>query len=192
MITDILSWDRVSPSIYLEAKTQYSSDCVSVYAMLSADDEILYISYAQLIRETVVRHSRDANKAEMWSRVSSIAILEVHSKDEANALRTKLIRKYQPAFNARRTSRVRARPMPSLRDGAYLYQFSNAFGQLVYVGITSDITRRLATHRASSPWYREGLGLRIKLFTVRGNARAAEQHLIETFNPGGNKQHVAA
>ena len=72
----------------------------------------------------------------------------------------------------------------------YIYRLYNEKDQLLYVGITNDVNRRMAEHRASQEWF--GLVVREereKFICDRSEIEAQERRAIKREKPIYNKIH---
>jgi predicted GIY-YIG superfamily endonuclease len=67
-----------------------------------------------------------------------------------------------------------------------LYRFFDADGALLYVGITYDTEQRFASHRNSSPWWKDVADESVEWFDTRPLALAAELEAIRTERPRHN------
>ncbi|MFI8206844.1 MULTISPECIES: GIY-YIG nuclease family protein [unclassified Streptomyces] len=67
-----------------------------------------------------------------------------------------------------------------------LYRFFDADGALLYVGITYDTEQRFASHRNSSPWWRDVASESIEWHDTRTLALAAESKAIKAERPRHN------
>jgi predicted GIY-YIG superfamily endonuclease len=68
-----------------------------------------------------------------------------------------------------------------------LYRFFDARGQLLYVGITSDLPTRLRTHNRLQNWWRDVVRTTLEHFESREAARAAELRAIRDELPRYNR-----
>jgi hypothetical protein len=68
-----------------------------------------------------------------------------------------------------------------------LYRFFDAAGQLLYVGITSDLPTRLRTHNRLQNWWRDVVQTTLEHFDSREAARAAELRAIRNEHPCFNR-----
>lgn len=59
-----------------------------------------------------------------------------------------------------------------------LYRHLDADGRLLYIGIARDASKRLAGHRAQSPWFAEIAAIKIDTFDTREEAAAAERRAV--------------
>lgn len=66
-----------------------------------------------------------------------------------------------------------------------LYRFHDADGQLLYVGVTMALFRRIMNHRAK-PWWEEVAGASFEHFETRGEALLAELIAVARENPRYN------
>lgn len=71
-----------------------------------------------------------------------------------------------------------------------LYRLHNADGALLYVGITSTVTERMATHERTKPWWSEVASIDIEYFATRQAALAAERAAIVSEQPRYNLVHA--
>lgn len=67
-----------------------------------------------------------------------------------------------------------------------LYRIWGECGELLYIGETSDITRRLREHSKRQPWWHEVRGHTHEPFQNEAEALKAELHAIRTENPRYN------
>jgi predicted GIY-YIG superfamily endonuclease len=70
-----------------------------------------------------------------------------------------------------------------------LYRFFNPAGELLYIGITNRIPRRLDEHGDDKPWYLEVARVTVEHHTDRYAALAAEKTAIKTERPKYNVVH---
>lgn len=70
-----------------------------------------------------------------------------------------------------------------------LYRFYGAGDELLYIGITNSIPRRLDQHSDSKPWYTEARRITVEHHPTRGDALAAEMAAIKAERPKYNIQH---
>jgi predicted GIY-YIG superfamily endonuclease len=70
-----------------------------------------------------------------------------------------------------------------------LYRIFDRTDALLYVGITADLGKRLATHQRNKSWWHEVNNITIEHFSNRSRALEAEAHAIRTENPLYNSQH---
>jgi excinuclease UvrABC nuclease subunit len=71
-----------------------------------------------------------------------------------------------------------------------LYRHFDAFGRLLYVGISLGVLHRLAGHKQSH-WSNEIADVKVEYFATRDAAIAAEATAIKAERPAYNKQHTA-
>lgn len=67
-----------------------------------------------------------------------------------------------------------------------LYRFFDTDGALLYVGITYDTEQRFASHKNSSPWWKDVAGQSIEWYDTRTLALAAESEAIKAEHPRHN------
>lgn len=67
----------------------------------------------------------------------------------------------------------------------FLYRFFDGDGQLLYVGISYHLERRLDSHRYAKPWARIAR-IELEQFATRAEAATAERRAIETEKPEWN------
>lgn len=70
----------------------------------------------------------------------------------------------------------------------YLYKCHSYSGQIIYVGITSDMTKRMRQH-SEKAWFREVSWVETEEHDSRDAAAAAEAELIKKLKPRHNKMH---
>lgn len=71
----------------------------------------------------------------------------------------------------------------------YVYRAYCRCGDLLYVGITSDLFRRFAAHaRQRAPWELKLVRVAWDLYATRDQAERVETHLIATLHPIHNVQ----
>lgn len=70
-----------------------------------------------------------------------------------------------------------------------LYRFYGAGDELLYIGITNSIPRRLDQHSDSKPWYVEATRIDVRHFPTRSAALAAEMAAIKAEHPKYNIVH---
>jgi predicted GIY-YIG superfamily endonuclease len=82
--------------------------------------------------------------------------------------------------------------IPTTPDGTYVYRAYCRCGDLLYVGMTSDLFQRFAGHRSQrwplSPWESKTARVEYAIYRTRREAARAEAHLIRTLNPLFNVQ----
>ncbi len=71
-------------------------------------------------------------------------------------------------------------------DKTYVYLASDELGRLLYVGITSDVYRRMGQHAVASPWYDKMAHVATELYATRRQAAKREQQLVERHDPPHN------
>ena len=71
-------------------------------------------------------------------------------------------------------------------EQTYLYEAYDAFGNLLYVGITNDLKRRLNEHRRSAKWWNEQTEVRHTYYASRDEAKEQESRVIADRSPGFN------
>lgn len=72
-----------------------------------------------------------------------------------------------------------------------LYRFYSRTGQLLYVGITNDPSKRFKEHGLDKPWWSRVAEIKIERFSSRAELAAAEIRAIETEHPRYNRAHSA-
>lgn len=70
-----------------------------------------------------------------------------------------------------------------------LYRFYDSTGQLLYIGITNRIPRRLDEHGEEKPWYLEVADVKVEHHPDRHAALSAEKAAIKTERPKYNIVH---
>jgi excinuclease UvrABC nuclease subunit len=71
-------------------------------------------------------------------------------------------------------------------EQTYLYEAYDAFGNLLYVGITNDLKRRLKEHRFSAKWWTQQTEIKHTLYPSRYEAKEQESRVIADRSPGFN------
>lgn len=71
-----------------------------------------------------------------------------------------------------------------------VYRCYNAAGVLLYVGLTSDLTQRLADHARLKPWWHEVNEVTQTLYLTRSDAEVAEAIAIRDESPQHNRAGV--
>ena len=64
-----------------------------------------------------------------------------------------------------------------------LYRFFDFSGQLLYVGITNNPSKRLRRHRSEKTWWLEIANIRLQHFSNRYDLQAAELEAIRSEKP---------
>lgn len=70
----------------------------------------------------------------------------------------------------------------------HVYSIFSAAGELLYVGMTQDIKKRIAEHRRSKDWYAEAESIMAFEFPDRATAAAAEAEAISELQPIHNQR----
>lgn len=70
-----------------------------------------------------------------------------------------------------------------------LYRFYDAVGQLLYVGITNNIPRRLGQHSDTKAWFHDTTNITVEHHATRTIALAAEKSAIQVEHPKYNLVH---
>lgn len=70
-----------------------------------------------------------------------------------------------------------------------LYRFYNSTGELLYIGITNRVPRRLDEHGDEKPWYHQVADVKVEHHRDRHAALAAEKTAIKTERPKYNVVH---
>jgi len=79
-------------------------------------------------------------------------------------------------------------PMPQGYE-AFVYRAYCQCGDLLYVGLTNDLTLRLAGHhRDRSPWLTKAIRIDWEVYPTRADAARAERRQIRTLHPLFNTQ----
>jgi len=73
-----------------------------------------------------------------------------------------------------------------------LYRFFDADGNLLYVGISDNLTVRFEWHRVNQPWWRDIARKTITWYGTRNKAAAAEDYAIKTERPLHNRHGLPA
>jgi predicted GIY-YIG superfamily endonuclease len=69
-----------------------------------------------------------------------------------------------------------------------VYRYYDTDGELLYVGITTDISRREARHRERSPWFKYKVRREEKWYPTREDAAKQEAFVIRELAPRFNKR----
>lgn len=77
---------------------------------------------------------------------------------------------------------------PDLLDECILYRHYDQDGTLLYVGITSNVKRRMEGHRRSATWIERIDHIETEVFPTRRDALAAERQAINSEGPLFNKK----
>jgi len=67
-------------------------------------------------------------------------------------------------------------------SGAVVYELFDADENLLYVGVSENLRRRLVGHRSTSPWFPRVTRARVRRFPTRAEAEA-EEHRLHTTTP---------
>lgn len=78
---------------------------------------------------------------------------------------------------------------PVVNQTVSLYRFFNSTGELLYIGITNRVPRRLDQHGDDKPWYLEVADVKVEHHPNRDAALAAEKTAIKTERPKYNVVH---
>jgi DnaJ-class molecular chaperone len=73
-----------------------------------------------------------------------------------------------------------------------LYRFRDRKGELLYVGVSGDPSRRIAQHERSKPWWHAVTQIELEHFVTRDEALAAEERAIRVEQPTYNFRHNGA
>jgi predicted GIY-YIG superfamily endonuclease len=68
-------------------------------------------------------------------------------------------------------------------EQTYVYEAYDAFGNLLYVGITNDLKRRLNEHRRSAKWWTQQIEVRHTFYASRDEAKEQESRVIANRSP---------
>lgn len=81
-------------------------------------------------------------------------------------------------------------------DQTHVYEAYDAFGNLLYVGITNNLKRRLKEHSASSKWWTQQTEIKHTLHSSRYEALKEESYIIAhrspVFNIAQTDKHAEA
>lgn len=72
-------------------------------------------------------------------------------------------------------------------DPHLLYRCFNASGDLLYVGMTSNLEHRVQLHRSHTPWFGEVTSVTRATYPNRPSARGAEHNAIIAERPRYNR-----
>lgn len=70
-----------------------------------------------------------------------------------------------------------------------LYRFFDRADELLYIGITNSIPRRLGQHSDAKPWYADAATITVEHYPTRLDALAAEKRAIKAEHPKYNVVH---
>lgn len=70
-----------------------------------------------------------------------------------------------------------------------LYRFFDKGDELLYIGLTADVGRRVAQHRDGRPWWVEVVRITLEQFPDRRSVIEAERNAIKTERPKYNVTH---
>ncbi len=73
-----------------------------------------------------------------------------------------------------------------------LYRFYNQAGDLLYIGMSTNMLMRLKSHRHDQPWWGEAVEIKMERFATRDELAAAEITAIELERPRHNVAHLRA
>lgn len=68
----------------------------------------------------------------------------------------------------------------------YLYRLWSSSGDLLYIGVTVDLARRMTQHRKVQPWWDDVAMCGIQVLPTRSAAFAAEATAVATESPRHN------
>lgn len=77
-------------------------------------------------------------------------------------------------------------------QGTAVYRLFAGNDQLLYVGITNDVSRRMQQHKERKPWWSEVERQEVAWFATRHEAAAEEQRAIRVEKPQYNVKHNEA
>lgn len=77
--------------------------------------------------------------------------------------------------------------MKSINTPAYVYQYLDNLGNVIYVGSTFDYEKRDYEHKVSDKWYWQVSSFLIAETKSRTDALAIESHYISVLKPKHNK-----
>lgn len=111
-----------------------------------------------------------------------------------SAWRAEYKRAYRDRLRAESTTRLLAMlDAGSLRDAAdrpyFAYMFFGRDGELLYVGITDHVQRRMYQHAEDKTWFEDISAVELATFASRKEARVAEAALIKAMRPTHNVLH---
>ena len=70
----------------------------------------------------------------------------------------------------------------------HVYRYYNSNNELLYVGVTYDLQKRIRGHKSTQPWFDEIDRQEYETFSNRDDAIFEEARLIQVLNPLHNKQ----
>jgi predicted GIY-YIG superfamily endonuclease len=68
-------------------------------------------------------------------------------------------------------------------EHTYVYEAYDAFGNLLYVGITNNLKRRLKEHQSRAKWWNQQTEVRHTLYPSRDEAKEQESRVIANRSP---------
>lgn len=71
-------------------------------------------------------------------------------------------------------------------DECYVYMAYNEDRRLLYVGISTDVFRRMGSHATSAEWYPQMCYLMLEVYPTRRDAEDREAELIHDYRPRYN------
>lgn len=72
----------------------------------------------------------------------------------------------------------------------HLYRIRDASGELLYVGISRELCRRLREHQKASPWWLQAASATTEVYPDWRSARQAERATIADEHPAHNKDRA--
>lgn len=97
---------------------------------------------------------------------------------------------YADKRNADKSGRNARRSESELNELPHVaYRHYDAFGVLLYVGISMDKRSRDFTHKALSPWWKYSTTTEMEVFNSRREAKEREKRLIISLDPIFNEMH---
>lgn len=87
---------------------------------------------------------------------------------------------------AKRTEALVTGSLSLKPQGAFVYRVYDWAGRLVYIGMTSDLCRRMSTHRADSFWWPNAAQIEWEEYGERDAAARRESQLIAELDPPQN------
>lgn len=80
--------------------------------------------------------------------------------------------------------------MPKIELPYFLYRAADETGELLYIGITSNVALRVGQHATAKPWWPEVADIQVEMFPCHKSALAAEKAAIKEGKPRFNITHA--
>lgn len=69
------------------------------------------------------------------------------------------------------------------QDIWFVYQFTSASGEVIYVGCTKNFDHRIRTHRSTKAWWPDVANIQLRYFNGKAEALSAERDLLARLAP---------